>query len=95
MRSTRLQTAALLLALVLGQWLTVAHAFLHPVTAGPDTHCEFCLHGPGLDSGTVATPAKLVVVPVSTDIVELPVLFVVTSFAPGAHSIRGPPSLAG
>lgn len=54
--ANRLRNAVLLLALVLGQWLTFAHAQQHPAFGAAEKACVYCVHAPGLDAGA-ATPA--------------------------------------
>jgi hypothetical protein len=52
----RLRNAILGVALLLGQWLTLAHAIEHPALS-PEQVCQICLHGQGLDSGAIAPTA--------------------------------------
>lgn len=81
----------MLLALLLGQWLAVAHGFLHPATAAPDVQCELCLHAQGMDSGALAVhaPALPPAAAHEAPLVALtaPLVSRVTRHCP----IRGPP----
>lgn len=47
----RIRGLILGLALLLGQWMSVAHGLDHPVTG--DRLCTICLHAQGLDTGAV------------------------------------------
>lgn len=51
----------LLLALLAGQWLAVAHAHDHPAIA-VDQVCALCVHAPGLDTPPLAAAGAGVVV---------------------------------
>ncbi|HVT36854.1 MAG TPA: hypothetical protein VHE37_14785 [Nevskiaceae bacterium] len=95
MRMSRVRTAAMLLALLLGQWLNLAHGFIHPVDAGPDAHCQMCLHAQGMDSGAIAPVTHLPPLAVSHEIPALPLRRAVISIAADGHRIRGPPLLVG
>ena len=82
----------MLLALLLGQWLAVAHGFLHPATAAPDVQCELCLHAQGMDSGAVAALPQQAV-PQSTQEAPLVALLAPVLTPASRHCpIRGPPS---
>jgi hypothetical protein len=50
----------LLLALMAGQWLVVAHAHDHPAVA-VDQVCMLCVHAPGLDTPPLAATGATVV----------------------------------
>jgi hypothetical protein len=56
MRDRPLYKLLLAAALVVGQWLAVAHDFQHPVTAS-DLACQVCAHGPHFQAGPAALPA--------------------------------------
>lgn len=51
--NVRLRNAVLGVALLLGQWLVLAHVIEHPALA-PEQACQICLYGQGLDSGAMA-----------------------------------------
>lgn len=84
----------LTLALLLGQWLVLAHGFEHPAVQA-DAVCQICAHAQGLDSGALAPsafglPPSL---PVEAALALRPTW---PRIAPPrlAHSIRGPPAPA-
>lgn len=52
-QATGLRNAILGVALLLGQWLFLAHAIEHPALS-PEQACQICVHGQGLDSGALA-----------------------------------------
>ena len=84
-------TRHLLLALVLllGQWLSAAHAFEHPSLAA-DHHCHVCSHAQAM--GAALPPAPLL--PVLAGRYEAPLHVVDTgrrSTRIYRHPIRGPP----
>lgn len=54
-RIPTLHTLLLACALLLSQWLAIAHDYQHPVLAGDET-CQVCLHGPGFQGGPAAAP---------------------------------------
>ena len=57
MSRAALRPLLLLLALVAGQWLAVAHAHEHPAVA-VDPICELCVHAAGLGTAVpVCAPA--------------------------------------
>lgn len=53
MRRQLPQRLLLILTLVVGQWLAVAHAHGHASLA-VDQVCQICLHAPGIDTGALA-----------------------------------------
>jgi disulfide bond formation protein DsbB len=96
MRTPVSRILVLVLALLAGQWLTVAHAHAH---AEHDAHpaltfeqtCTYCLHASGADGGALPCTASTATWAGQT---EAPHSF--GSFAPpGTHArlqqIRGPP----
>ncbi|WP_028079998.1 hypothetical protein [Solimonas soli] len=83
----------LALALALGQWLVLAHAFEHPAVQG-DALCKICAHAQGLD-GAALTP--IVQPPVPAARIEAPAVVAVQparAAARRAYDIRGPPAQA-
>jgi hypothetical protein len=56
MHARPLHKLLLAAALVIGQWLAVAHDFQHPVT-GSDPACQVCTHGQSLSAGPSHVPA--------------------------------------
>ncbi|MEQ1439490.1 hypothetical protein AAG565_09005 [Fontimonas sp. SYSU GA230001] len=92
MRRPLIKNIALILALVISQWLVFAHAVSHPALT-LDANCQFCIHAPGLDSGALAgTPAALP----QAAAVETPQPAVVRAAAIAPQQrirIRGPPSI--
>lgn len=87
--------SSLLLALVLllGQWLTLAHAFEHPALA-QDAACQFCVHAQGHEGALLkAVPSS----PVLAGTTEAPAAACISApqqTAPTAYDIRGPPAQA-
>ncbi len=89
MRSKPTRHLLLALVLLLGQWLTAAHAFEHPSLAA-DHHCHVCSHAQA--SGAALPPAPLLLALVGR--YEAPSH--VFDAAHGSarvyrHPIRGPP----
>lgn len=90
MRRPLIKNVALILALVISQWLVFAHAVSHPALA-LDPNCQVCVHASGLDSGALArTPPAL---PQAAAIeAPQPALVRAAVAAPRNHPrIRGPP----
>ncbi len=80
------------LTLILGQWLTLAHASEHPALQPEKAGCELCLHIQQLGSSmpTVASLAILQTTHESPAVADLPAARV----TPLRHyPIRGPPQL--
>lgn len=93
MRLRTPKSLLLALALVLGQWLVLAHAFEHPALQA-DALCQICAHAQGLD-GAALSPA----LPLPTALAhgEAPAGAATRSTlaAPlAAYDIRGPPAFA-
>jgi hypothetical protein len=92
-RPSSFRLLLLALALVLGQWLSLAHDFQHPALK-VDAACQICVHAQGLDGGALAPVVHL---PSQFAIGEAPgtVAAMVASLAPQARiRIRGPPATA-
>lgn len=92
MRLRHFRLLLLTFALVIGQWLTLAHAFEHPALAGDDS-CQICVQH-GLE-GTALAPQ--VAAPQLPGVTEAPVVSVVERPAfhlARIHRIRGPPQTA-
>jgi hypothetical protein len=89
----RFHKALLVLALVLGQWLTLAHSFQHAALDPADQQCQLCLHAQGLDSGAAPSLPNLVLLGIAQ---EAPVSLPAIS-SPGSAvrycPIRAPPVL--
>lgn len=92
MRPGHFRKHLLLLALILGQWLTFAHALQHPVLSAGEQLCQIGVHAQGLDAGaTVAIPVALVFANQVAALVHTPRSSV--AFHPSSqHLIRGPPA---
>lgn len=89
MRSKPTRHLLLVLVLLLGQWLTVAHAFEQPSLAA-DHHCHVCSHAQALGAALPPAPP----LPTLVGRYEAPrhVLDVARSSARVyRHPIRGPP----
>ena len=91
MRTHRLQSGLLLLALLIGQWLSFAHHFQHPA-ALTEAPCALCVHAPGLDGGAPLASAVALVLPAPQTAVACMVNGILPLRTHAAHSIRGPPS---
>ena len=87
--NTSLRNAILGVALLLGQWLTVAHAVEHPALS-TETVCQICLHGQ-LDSGALAP--RLAALPAFVAVpFEAPVaVAAVPHRSPSLYRARAPP----
>lgn len=80
------------LALVLSQWLVVAHAAAHSALA-VDLNCQICLHAPGIGVGALAgTPAALPPC-ASTEAPAPATVDGIRTAASRDTRIRGPPAL--
>ncbi|MDP9140009.1 MAG: hypothetical protein M3O62_04360 [Pseudomonadota bacterium] len=84
----------LILALLVGQWLMVAHTHSHPAIE-LEQACEICVHASGVASGALAgKPAALPLAPKS----EAPLIAVtpvLQTVAVAQARIRGPPAQFG
>ncbi|MGQ0619051.1 MAG: hypothetical protein ACT4QA_03890 [Panacagrimonas sp.] len=78
------------LALLLGQWLNLAHAYEHPALSA-DLHCEICLHAQGLDSGAVAAALSDLSIPPPIVDSRVPAVRAAHVRHVAPCSIRGPP----
>ena len=89
MRHSSLRSLLLVLLLVSGQWLNVAHAGKHPaLSGGGDQNCEFCVQG--LGAGLAELPR--VALPTLAHEAPQALIFASASVAAPAHyPIRGPP----
>ncbi len=56
MQTRSLQHVLVIAALVLGQWLAIAHDYQHPLVAGTEAACQVCAHGQQLQAGPLAAP---------------------------------------
>ena len=89
----RLRNAVLLLALVLGQWLTFAHAQQHPAVGHLEKACVYCVHAPGLDTGGLAPVASLTIqLPFRHETPAIARQTTARQVRATAPPIRGPPS---
>lgn len=93
MQLTLPRTMLFALALILGQWLALAHASEHPALQPDKAGCELCLHVHQLGTAAPAGSAA----PVAITAHEAPSLAVAPRATRGApprlHPIRGPPRL--
>ena len=90
--NTRLRNAILGVALLLGQWLAVAHAYEHPALA-PEQVCQICLHGQGHDSGALA-PSLAALPEFGADPFDAPLtLAAVPLRQPSRYRARAPPAV--
>jgi hypothetical protein len=89
MRDRPLYKLLLAAALVVGQWLAVAHDFQHPVTAS-DLACQVCAHGQPHQAGATVLPSLNVPHP-GSDVpwVHPPAPLLAQRYTPA--SIRAPP----
>lgn len=89
MRLTPTRHLLLALVLLLGQWLSAAHAFEHPSLAA-DHHCHVCSHTQAM--GAALPPAPLL--PTRVGRYEAPLHRLETAHSSERvyrHPIRGPP----
>ncbi|MFA5939074.1 MAG: hypothetical protein WC809_06935 [Sinimarinibacterium sp.] len=90
MRRPLIKNVALILALVISQWLVFAHAVSHPALA-LDPNCQVCVHAPGLDTGALASTPAALPQPAAVESPQRAVACI-TAAAPRNHTrIRGPP----
>jgi hypothetical protein len=90
-RSVNPRLLLLAVALVLGQWLALAHDFEHPALQ-IDAACQICAHAQGLDGGALAPSVHL---PSQFAASETPTPDVMSAVLPARdahHRIRGPPT---
>lgn len=91
MRSLSLRVFLLTLALVLGQWLSIAHSSSHAVLSADDAQCDFCLYEQGIGAGAYLPP-KTSSPEFSHERPRALVVRVFKTAAPSFYAIRGPPS---
>jgi hypothetical protein len=91
MRASLAPRCLLLLALVLSQWLALAHDFKHGASASSDVRCEFCVHGGGFGDALLPTlPITALPVARYEVVAARPTLARPPQLAP-TPPIRGPP----
>lgn len=86
------QSLLLVLALLVGQWLVLAHELQHPALGG-DLDCQLCVHAHNLASGA---PPAVTTPDLATYAQELPVAVVAVVIVTAQHRlqpIRGPPEI--
>lgn len=93
MRIRRLHEVLMVLALVLGQWLTLAHAFQHPALSAADFQCQICLHAQGLDSGAAPTPLQPASLAAAQEAPQRTAAPFFPTLAQAYYPIRAPPIL--
>lgn len=92
MRAPTLHSLLLALVLVLGQWVSFAHAGKHSALSPvADQSCEFCLHAQGLGMGVVELD-KPAVTGFAHEVPAVASPSLVTLAAPSYYSARGPPA---
>jgi hypothetical protein len=92
MRFTLSRKLILAAALILGQWLMVAHAFEHPAISG-ELACDLCHHGHRLDFDVLPATAAAVAVPARHEPPAVAALPAPRSAVLARYSIRDPPQL--
>lgn len=91
MRPTSSRLFLFALVLILGQWLTLAHAVEHPALAsGGESTCELCLHAHQLGGALPATSPALVIVSGHESFAP-PTPRAAHAVAAAHYPIRGPP----
>lgn len=90
MRFTLSRKLILALALILGQWLMVAHAFEHPAISG-EIACDLCHHGHRLDLDALPAATAVVAVAVRHESPSVAALPAPRSAPLARYSIRDPP----
>lgn len=94
MRLRPIKQWLLILTLLVGQWLVVAHTHSHPAIE-LEQACEVCVHAAGIGSGALAgQPAALPHAPKSEAPLIASVAVVQTAVVAQAR-IRGPPAQSG
>jgi hypothetical protein len=88
LRST--QKLILVLALLLGQWTTLAHGFEHSALAS-EQGCPFHLLSQFADAGSITAALPALAIPQSAEAPFTPSAPASLGFAPDRPSIRGPP----
>lgn len=91
MRPTSPRLLLFALALIMGQWLTLAHAVEHPALAsGGEATCDLCLHAHQLGAALPAASPTLLIV--AGHAVFMPSAVSAAHAVAGSHyPIRGPP----
>jgi hypothetical protein len=90
MRVHPLRSLLLLLALLAGQWLAVAHAHEHPALT-VDQACALCVHVPGLDDAALAATAAAIAADAHVGGVTAALRPAPRGRAPSVLRNRGPP----
>lgn len=90
MRTRQIHSLLLFLALVLGQWVSIAHASEHAAPQAHSALCDYCVSGIG--SGPASAPPALPVFAHDADPLPVrPVLPVVTAKRYNPRLSQGPP----
>lgn len=90
MRTRRMPTLLLALALLLTQWLSFAHALEHPALA-QDKACSVCVLGMNLDGGAPLPASPAVAHWVATDAASAPLTLHDGVSTPRTTHARAPP----
>lgn len=90
----RLPSSLLLtLALVLGQWLVLAHAFEHPALV-KDNSCQICIHAQGLDGAALSVTPVPATLTATVEVPAAPLYLAPFRAVFSSYDIRGPPAAA-
>jgi len=90
MQNRSRQSLILALALLVGQWLVLAHGWEHPALT-PDVDCQIHLHAPNLLSGAPAAGGIVLQLPAIRLAPALPAVAATDSRVAAQPRIRGPP----
>lgn len=93
MRRPLRSSLLLTLALVLGQWLVLAHAFEHPALA-KDAACQICIHAQGLDGAALSVAPAAATLTATVEVPAAPPYRAPSYAALSSYDIRGPPAAA-
>lgn len=92
MRVSVFKKCLIVLALVMGQWLSFWHAFQHPALGAADQLCQICVHAQGLDSGAI-TPSPTTLSFYAPERAKTPIRSIDLPCVSASHPpIRGPPT---
>ncbi len=84
----------LILTLLVGQWLAVAHTHSHPALE-LEQACEICVHAAGIGSGALVGKAPALPLAPKSEAPLVAVTAVIQTAVVAQTRIRGPPAQSG